>query len=236
MEKGSTQDTAPAHPPATRAERKAFYAALPKPSARGWIHALIAPLALANGITLVVLAPTIPTRLGCLVFAISAVLLFGNSGVYHRGNWNDSVSAVLQRIDHANIFLLIAGTYTPMSISLLEARRAVLVLTIVWAGAITGTLIHVFHLHAPRWFLVALYILLGWVAVFFLPDFLHSGGVAILVLLLCGGVAYTVGAVFYAMRWPNPWPAHFGFHEFFHVGTVVGYICHSIAVWLAIFH
>ncbi|NLW12995.1 MAG: hemolysin III family protein [Trueperella sp.] len=228
-----TQGIAPT--PSSRAERKAYYAALPKPKARGWIHAIMAPLALANSVLLLIFAPTIPARVAVLVFGISAVLLFGNSGIYHRGNWSDKVHAVLRRIDHANIFLLIAGTYTPLSVMLLEPKTAALVLGIVWTGAIIGTLIHVFHINAPRWFQTFLYVALGWVATWFLPEFWATGGPAIVFLLLAGGLAYTVGAVFYAMRWPNPWPNHFGFHEFFHVGTVIGYVCHSVAVWFAIF-
>lgn len=223
------------NPPTSRAERKAYYAALPKPKARGWIHAVMAPLALANGILLIIFAPTAWSTLACVIFAVSAVLLFGNSSFYHLGNWGGTVRAVLQRIDHANIFLLIAGTYTPLSVMLLPTSTAALVLGIVWSGALIGTLINVFHIDAPRWFLVALYVVLGWVALWFLPAFWRTGGPAIVFLLLAGGVAYTVGAVFYAMRWPNPWPAWFGFHEFFHVGTVAGYACHSVAVWLAIF-
>lgn len=221
--------------PSTRAERKAYYAALPKPKARGWIHTVMAPLALINGVLLVIFAPTVPARVGTLIFALSAVLLFGNSGVYHRGNWSAKIHALLRRVDHANIFLLIAGTYTPLSIMLLEARTAGIVLGIVWTGAIVGTLIHVLHINAPRWFQTLLYVALGWVAVWFLPHFWDSGGPAVVILLLAGGLAYTVGAVFYAMRWPNPWPKYFGFHEFFHVGTVVGYVCQSVAVWLVIF-
>ncbi len=228
-----TQGMEPA--PASRAERKAYYAALSKPKARGWIHAIMAPLALVNSILLIIFAPTIPARIGVLIFGISAVLLFGNSGIYHLGNWSDKMLAILRRIDHANIFLLIAGTYTPLSIMLLKPKTAALVLGIVWTCALIGTIIHIFHINAPRWLQVGFYIGLGWVALWFLPEFWRSGGPTIVLLILTGGIAYTVGAVFYAMRWPNPWPTHFGFHEFFHVGTVVGYVCHTIGVWLAIF-
>lgn len=221
--------------PSSRAERKAYYSALPKPKVRGWIHAITAPLALANGILLIIFASGTAATLACVVFALSAVLLFGNSGLYHLGNWGEKVHAILRRIDHTNIFLLIAGTYTPLSVVLLPTKTAALVLGIVWSGAIVGTLIHVFKLHAPRWFLVALYVALGWVAIWFLPSFWRTGGAAIVVLLIAGGVAYTIGAVMYALRWPNPWPKWFGFHEFFHTGTVIGYTCHSVAVWLALF-
>lgn len=227
----------PAQPyePKTRADRKRFYAALPKPKARGWLHAITAPIALINGILLVAFAPDTSTRIASIIFALSAVLLFGHSSFYHLGNWGASVHAWLRRIDHANIFLLIAGTYTPLSVALLPPESARVVLGIVWGGALGGILLHVFWLNSPRWLYVPLYIALGWVAVWFLPDFWQSGGPALVWLVIAGGIAYTVGALFYAMRWPNPWPTMWGFHEFFHVGTVIGYLCHAVAVWLAIF-
>lgn len=196
---------------------------------------MMAPLALANGILLIIFAPGAAAKTACAIFLASGFLLFGHSSVYHLGNWGERVHGVLRRIDHANIFLLIAGTYTPLSVMLLPTSTATLVLGIVWSGAIVGTLVHIFRMNAPRWFLVALYVALGWVAMWFLPNFWDTGGAAIVILLLAGGGAYTIGAMFYALRWPNPWPRWFGFHEFFHVGTVMGYACHSVAVWLAIF-
>lgn len=196
---------------------------------------MMAPLALANGILLIIFAPGAAAKTACAIFLASGFLLFGHSSVYHLGNWGERVHGVLRRIDHANIFLLIAGTYTPLSVMLLPTSMATLVLGIVWSGAIVGTLVHIFRMNAPRWFLVTLYVALGWVAMWFLPNFWDTGGAAIVILLLAGGGAYTIGAMFYALRWPNPWPRWFGFHEFFHVGTVMGYACHSVAVWLAIF-
>lgn len=219
----------------SRAERKAYYENLPKPKARGWIHAAVTPLALLNGILLVIFAPTTPLRIACAVFALSGLLLFGNSAIYHTGNHSERVRGILQQIDHANIYILIAGTYTPLSVGLLEPRQAAFVLAIVWGGAIIGIGLQVFFPNAPRWAKVILYIALGWVAVWFLPEFWRTGGPAIVWLLIAGGVAYTVGALFYAFRWPNPWPKYFGFHEFFHVGTAIGYACHSVAVWLTLF-
>lgn len=221
--------------PATRADRKRFYAALPKPRARGWIHAITAPLALANGILLIIFAPGLAAKVGCAVFMVSAFLLFGNSGVYHLGNWSPKVHAVLRRIDHANIFLLIAGTYTPLSILLLPKSQAILVLAIVWGGAFAGSIMHIAWINSPRWLYVPLYIALGWVAVWFLPEFWANGSPAIVWLILSGGIAYTIGALLYAFKWPNPWPRTWGFHEFFHVGTVIGFATQAIAIWLAIF-
>ena len=224
------------HPTAKNkiSSRKARLDALPKPKARGWIHAITAPVALVNSIVLVVLAPTTGIRAACAVFGISAVVLFGNSAVYHLGRWSVRVHSILRRIDHSNIFLLIAGTYTPLSVALLPASTAALVLTIVWAGALGGILLSVFKPEAPRWLYTPLYIALGWVAFWFLPDFWQTGGPAIVWLLIAGGLSYTLGALCYGLRWPNPWPKVWGFHEFFHTGTLLGYACHAVAVWLAV--
>ncbi|MDN6486335.1 MAG: hemolysin III family protein [Ancrocorticia sp.] len=208
--------------------------ALPTPAARGWIHAITAPLALANSIVLVVLAPTADVRAACVVFGLSAVFLFGNSAVYHLGRWSVKVHSVLRRIDHSNIFLLIAGTYTPLSVALLPPKTAALVLGIVWAGATGGILLSVFKPTAPRWLYTPLYVALGWVAVWFLPDFWQAGGPAVGWLLIAGGLSYTAGALCYGLRWPNPWPNVWGFHEFFHTGTLFGYVCHAVTVWLAV--
>ena len=204
-----------------------------KPRLRGWIHAVTAPLALAAGIVLIVLTPTRAAEIAVTVFAISTVILFGHSAIYHRGTWSPRVAATLRRMDHANIFLLIAGTYTPLSVILLDRPTARLVLTVVWGGALVGILLRVFWLGAPRWLYTPLYVALGWVAVWFLPQFGASGGGAIVWLVVAGGIAYTVGAVVYALKWPDPAPRWFGFHEVFHVCTVIGYVCHYIAVFNA---
>lgn len=119
-------------------------AELPKPRLRGWIHALTAPLALANGILLAVFAPDVGAKIACLVFLAASFLLFANSGIYHIGAWSPRVEGILRRIDHANIFLLIAGTYTPLAVLLLDQRDQLTVLLIVWGGAIAGSLMHIF--------------------------------------------------------------------------------------------
>lgn len=216
------------------AERKARLNRLPKPKARGWIHAATAPVALINSILLVIVAPNPALKWACVVFGLSAIVLFGNSAVYHLGNWSPKVHGILRRIDHSNIFLLIAGTYTPLSVALLPTTTAYIVLGIVWVGAIGGILLSVFKPEAPRWLYTPLYVALGWVAVWFLPDFWNAGSPAVVWLLVAGGVAYTIGALCYGFRWPNPWPKVWGFHEFFHSGTLIGYVCHAIAVWIAI--
>src|SRR5699024_2990704 len=166
-------------------------------------------------------------------FAVSAVLLFGCSAIYHRGAWSAPVAAVLRRLDHSNIFLLIAGTYTPLAVLLLPAGTATVLLTVVWSGALVGILMRVCWMGAPRWLYVAIYLALGWVAVWFLPTFWREGSPAIAWLVIAGGLAYTAGAVVYGTKRPNPSPRWFGFHEIFHLGTIGGYVCHFIAVALA---
>ena len=204
-----------------------------KPRLRGWIHAGMAPLVLVGGIVLVAMSPTGPSRAANVVFWVSALLLFGTSAVYHRGRWSPRVAGELRRMDHTNIFLIIAGTYTPLSVILLDAPTERTLLIIVWSGALAGLLMRVFWLNAPRWLYTPIYVALGWVAVWFLPDFADAGGAAILWLVIAGGIAYTVGAVVYGLKRPNPSPRWFGFHEIFHTLTVVGYTCHFVAVAIA---
>ncbi|WP_051681990.1 hemolysin III family protein [Cellulomonas sp. HZM] len=204
-----------------------------KPHLRGWIHAGVAPLVLAASIVLVVLSPTTAAKWSTAVFGISAVMLFGTSAIYHRGRWSPRVAGVLRRLDHTNIFLIIAGTYTPLAVLLLPKYTAEVLLIIVWSGALVGLLARVFWLGAPRWVYVPVYVALGWVAVAFLPQFWRSGGPAIVWLVAAGGLAYTAGAVVYGTKRPNPSPRWFGFHEIFHALTVVGFTCHYVAVSMA---
>ncbi len=205
-----------------------------KPKLRGWIHAGTFPLVLAASIVLVALAPEGAARISCVVFGITACLLFGTSAVYHRGRWSDRVAGILRRADHSNIFLIIAGTYTPLAVLLLPEQTATILLVTVWSGALLGLAARIIWLNAPRWVYVPIYIALGWVAVWFMPAFLENGGPAILWLVIAGGVAYTAGAVVYGLKRPNPSPRWFGFHEIFHVLTVVGYGCHYAAIMLAV--
>jgi hemolysin III len=204
-----------------------------KPRLRGWIHAGVAPFVLVAAIVLVALSPTTPVRWANAVFGVTAVLLFCTSAVYHRGHWSPRVAAVLRRMDHTNIFLIIAGTYTPLAVLLLPNGTARTLLVVVWTGALVGLLMRIFWLGAPRWLYVPIYVALGWVAVWFMPQFWHSGGPAIVWLVMAGGLAYTVGAVVYGFKRPNPSPRWFGFHEIFHSLTVAGFTCHYIAVSIA---
>ena len=202
-----------------------------KPTWRGWIHAGTFPVAIAAGIVLIVLAQGGVAKWAAAVFMVTSMLLFGNSALYHRFNWKPKTKAVLKRIDHANILLLIAGTYTPLATLALPPAKGMLLLTLVWSGAILGILFRVFWIHAPRWLYVALYLLLGWAAVMYIVDLVNAN-VAMMVLVCVGGLLYTGGAVVYALKKPNPWPGKFGFHEIFHVCTVLAFLCHWTACLL----
>ena len=221
--------------PSTEAPSTSTTTPAPKPLLRGWLHLGTAPLAIIAGLVLTALGPTLPGRVSAAVFTLTAVLLFGTSAVYHRGNWSPSTTGVLRRLDHANIFLIIAGTYTPLAVTLLETRTAIIVLAVVWTGAISGVLARVLWLGAPRWAYVPMYVALGWVAVGFLSQFYAAGGPVVVWLVGAGGIAYTVGAVVYGTKWPDPSPRYFGFHEIFHALTVVGFVCHYIAASFAIY-
>jgi hemolysin III len=206
-----------------------------KPTWRGWLHAGTFPIAVAAGIVLIALAQGAPAKWASAVFMATSMLLFGASAVYHRFNWGPKAKAVLKRIDHANIFLLIAGTYTPIAVLALPPEKGILLLSLVWTGALIGILFRVFWIGAPRWLYVALYLVLGWAAVMYIVD-LFQANAAMMTLVIVGGVLYTLGAVVYAMKRPNPWPGHFGFHEIFHVCTVLAFLCHWTACLLIALH
>ncbi len=215
----------PAGPAATEVAR---------PRLRGWIHTVMAPLVAIGSVVLVLAAPSPTARWATAVFGLTATMLFTTSAIYHRGHWSQRVTHVLRRLDHSNIFLVIAGTYTPLAVALLPAGTARRLLLVVWVGALGGLLARVFWLGAPRWLYVPVYVALGWVAVWFLPAFARSGGPGVAWLVIAGGVAYTAGAVVYGLKRPNPSPRWFGFHEVFHSLTAVGFVCHYVAVFLAV--
>ena len=204
-----------------------------KPRLRGWMHAASAPLTLAAGIVLVVLSPTASTRIGSAVFATSALVLFTVSGIYHRGTWSPKVWRFLRRFDHANIFLLIAGSYTPFTLLLLHGADRVVLLSVVWTGAVLGVLFRIFWNDAPRWLYTPIYIALGWAAVFYFGDFVDTASTAVLVLMAVGGGLYTLGGVVYGFKRPDPFPRWFGFHEVFHTLTIAAFVTHYVGVSIA---
>ena len=209
-----------------------------KPRLRGWLHTYGFFAALLCGVVLCALAATRPGAapvVAALIYSVSIAAMFGTSALYHRRVWTPRGFALMRRLDHSMIFIFIAGTYTPFSVLLLPRDRATVILAVVWGGALAGVAMKLAWPHAPRWASAPLYVALGWVAVFVLPDLLDRGGVALLVLLLVGGIAYTVGAVCYALRRPRGWPAYFGHHEFFHACTLVAALAHHVAIYLALF-
>ncbi|MFR9674431.1 PAQR family membrane homeostasis protein TrhA [Streptomyces sp. TR06-5] len=203
-----------------------------KPLLRGWLHAAMFPAVLVAGTFLTALADSSRGRLACAVYTLTACLLFGTSALYHRGNWGPRTTAVLRRLDHANIFLIIAGTYTPLTILLLEDGRRDLLLWGIWIAALCGIAFRVFWVGAPRWLYTPCYLAMGWAAVFFLPDFLRTGGIAVLVLVVVGGLLYSAGGVVYGIKRPNPSPRWFGFHEVFHTLTLAAFVVHYVGISL----
>jgi len=204
-----------------------------KPKLRGWLHAGMVPVALIAGIVLVVLATTTTGKVSAAIFGGTAVLLFGTSAVYHRGTWSPRMGAFLRRFDHSNIFLIIAGTYTPFAL-LLPPDQARHMLTIVWAGAIIGVLFRVFWSHAPRWLYVPAYVMLGWVAVFNFGPLLEHAGAAVMTWIVIGGALYSAGAIVYGTKKPDISPRWFGFHEVFHTLTILAFGAHFVAASLAL--
>lgn len=203
-----------------------------KPRLRGWLHAGMVPLTVVAGIVLIALAPSTPARIAAAVFSVTAWLLFGTSAVYHRGNWSPRVAGILKRLDHSNIFLIIAGSYTPFAL-LLHGQDRVLLLTLAWGGATLGIAFRLLYPGAPRWLYTPIYIALGWAAVFFLDEFLRYAGAAVVVLIALGGLLYTLGGIVYGLRRPNPIPHLFGFHEVFHGLTVIAFAAHYAGVSIA---
>ena len=206
-----------------------------KPHLRGWLHAGTFPLSVAAGVVLVVLSPSTQARVATAVFAVTAALLFGVSAVYHRGRWSPRTHGVLKRLDHANIFLIIAGTYTPFTLLLLDRDDARVLLSLVWGGALAGVAFRVLWVGAPRWLYVPVYIALGWAAAFWFPEFWSAGGPAVLALVITGGVLYSLGALVYGLKRPDPSPRWFGFHEVFHALTIAAFVAHYIGVSITVY-
>lgn len=204
-----------------------------KPRLRGWLHAGMAPVALLAGMVLVVLAPSQNGRITAAVFTVTAFMLFTTSAVYHRGSFSPRMTDLLKRLDHSNIFLIIAGSYTPFAL-LLPRDQAVTMLLIVWSGAIGGVLFRVFWVGAPRWLYVPIYVALGWVAVFYLGPLWTHGGATVIALIVIGGLLYTLGALVYGIKRPNPSPRWFGFHEIFHALTILAFASHYIAATIVL--
>ena len=204
------------------------------PRLRGWLHTGAAPLALAAGVVLVALSPNTASRVGSSVFTLAALLNFTVSAFLHRGRWTPRAALFLRRVDHASIFVLIAGSYTPFALIMLTGGARVALLSVAWSGAAIGILSRLFWIDAPRWIYTATYLALGWAAVFFVKDLVsYPGAGIVMVLILLGAALYTLGAVVYGTRRPNPLPHLFGFHEVFHSLALTAFVAHYVGVSIA---
>jgi hemolysin III len=211
---------------------------LDKPRARGWIHLFSAITAVVAGALLVSVAAIKSSPMAgwaTLIYATTIVAMFSISAVYHRVQWRSpGAEKWMKRADHSMIFIFIAGCYTPIALLAMPPRTGMQVLTIVYAGAAAGVTLKMLWPSAPRRVGVPLYLLLGYVAIWFARTLLDGAGLVALLLLVAGAVLYNVGAILYGFSWPNPWPRTFGYHEFFHVLTVAAAACHYVAIWMLV--
>lgn len=210
-----------------------------RPRLRGWLHLFAAFGSVLAGAVLIPLAWVeggVRAGLPVSIYCVTILGLFGISAVYHRRRWSPRGWKWMKRLDHSMIFLFIAGTYTPFAALAVPYPKNWWIFGIVWAGALAGLALKMIWPTAPRWLGVPIYLALGYVAVFILGDIVTLTGVASLVLLAVGGLFYTVGAVAYAVKKPNPWPGVFGYHEVFHAMTIVAAACHYIAIYFTIYN
>jgi len=205
--------------------------AMAKPRLRGVSHQWAFFVAIVAGAVLVVVAPSGRATLAATIYALSVVAMFGASALYHRVDWK-SVSARrwMRRLDHSMIYLLIAGTYTPFALLVLDGGIARAILITVWSGAAIGIALKMLWPDTPKWLTAAVYVALGWVAVAAFPQLAGEIGVAGMALIAGGGVLYTAGAVVYALKRPDPAPAVFGYHEIFHVLVIAAAVLQYVAV------
>jgi hemolysin III len=201
-----------------------------KPRLRGVLHQAAFSVSLVVGTLLIVYAETPRARVAAAAFACSVSTMLGASALYHRVTWSPRMRLWMRRIDHAGIYLLIAGTYTPVGLLVLRGPLQAIVLGVVWTGAAAAIVLKFAWVEAPKWLAAAIGIALGWVGVFAMPQLAHRSGIAAVVLLAVGGIAYTAGAIVYATRRPDPAPLVFGYHEIFHALTLVAVACQYVAV------
>ena len=204
------------------------------PKLRGWFHLGATPAVIIASLVLFILSKS-SLKLSVALYSITAIMLFSVSAIYHRVPWSPAKKVMWRRWDHANINLLIAGSYTPFAVALIEGRDRATLLIVVWVGALAGVVLRVFWVGAPRWLYVANYLLLGWVAVIYTPQLYKEGGLWVLLPILIGGLFYSVGAIFYALKKPGRYAKYFGFHELFHIFVLAAWISQYIAVSMAIY-
>jgi hemolysin III len=209
-------------------------AAVP-PRLRGVLHAGALPLCAAAGVALVALAPDGSARMAAAVYAASACALFAVSALYHLGRGSEARHRLMARLDHAGIYLIIAGTYTPFAALALTGAARAAILACVWGGAVAGVALHLIWARPPVWLTMPLYLGLGWIAALAIPELLAGAGVAAVVLAIVGGGLYTAGGLVYATKRPDPAPSVFGYHEVFHALTVAAFVVQYVAVSLVVY-
>jgi len=204
------------------------------PKLRGWFHLGATPVVIIASLVLFILSRE-SFKFAVALYSITAIMLFSVSAIYHRVPWVAAKKKMWRRWDHANINLLIAGSYTPFAVALLDSRDRNILLSVVWIGALFGVALRVFWVTAPRWLYVANYLILGWVAVIYTPQLYEKGGLMVLLPILIGGLLYSVGAIFYALKRPGRNAKYFGFHELFHIFVLAAWISQYLAVSFAIY-
>jgi hemolysin III len=211
-------------------EAQRFVAEEVIPRLRGLLHAHAAWVAGAASIVLVVLAPSAAARVAAVIYGAGLITLFSASALYHRWPGDPRWKPWLRRLDHSTIYVFIAASYTPVCLLVLDGTIQTVVLISVWAGAAAGVTLSLAWITAPRWLQAACYLALGWVAVVALPQLADRAGIAPFALLAAGGLLYSLGAMVYALRRPNPWPRTYGFHEMFHTLVIAAALVHFIAI------
>ncbi len=206
----------------------------PKPLLRGWLHLVCFFLAVPAAVVVVALASGVRGRVASLVYGLGLVALFAVSGLYHRLNWTSAKQALMQKLDHGTIFVMIAGSYTPLCVLVLRGWMAWAMLALAWTGAAIGFALAFTAGRASHWLRGVLYFCLGWAVVVALPQLWNHLSVVEMTLLAVGGVLFTLGSVFLFTRWPDPFPRVFGYHEVWHVLVVAAVVCHFVAIALVV--
>ncbi len=201
-----------------------------KPKLRGFSHLMAFASAMTLAPILIVMSPGVGPRFVAAEYGYAIAALFGISALYHRGDWSPRARSIMRRLDHSMIFVAIASTYTPIALLELPRQTGLVLLGVVWAGALLGIASRLVWTSAPYPVIALPYLLTGWAAVVVIDDIWHSLGVAGFVLIVVGGGCYTLGALFYALHKPNPWPEWFGYHEIFHLLVIAGAACHYVAI------
>lgn len=201
-----------------------------KPLLRGHFHQAAFFFALGACAMLIAQSHNAREAIAMVIYSLSVVTLFGISALYHRPQWSPGPRAWMRRLDHAAIFIMIAGTGTPLCLLALQEPAGTNLLTIIWTAALIGIIQSVFWVNAPKWLAAILYVVMGWLAFPYLPELNAALGTTNVVLILVGGVIYTLGALVYAFKKPNPWPKVFGYHEIFHLMVIIAAVFHFLVI------